>query len=80
MSTKPGRSEAPSNQRVDDMLSALASVVVDELIRLKKAGMTPEDIKQLYVRGLPKAPAVPVPKNGPGEPPRRLLKDDRIQG
>jgi len=35
-------------QEVDSMLGALASVVVDELIRRKATGMAPSEIEAIY--------------------------------
>jgi hypothetical protein len=36
------------SEEVDSMLGALASVVVDELIRLKATGMAPSEIEAVY--------------------------------
>lgn len=36
------------NPEVDEMLRALAGVVVDELMLLKRLGMTPAEIRKMY--------------------------------
>lgn len=43
--------EPQISAEVDAMLTALASVVVDELIALKDSGMSPGKIEELYVGG-----------------------------
>ena len=54
--------EYPLDERMDSLLTALASVVVDELIALKNMGMTAADIKRLYAQELPTLAPVPTLK------------------
>ena len=52
----------PVDERMDGLLTELASVVVDELIALKNMGMKPADIEQLYTQEIPAMPVVPARK------------------
>lgn len=57
MNTKPA-----IDPRTDELLTALASIVVDELIQLKAKGMTPEQIQKLYDEDILPLPTVKVRK------------------
>lgn len=57
MNTKPA-----IDPRTDELLTALASIVVDELIQLKAKGMTPEQIQKLCGEDIPPLPTVKVRK------------------
>lgn len=46
----------------DAMLTALASIVVDEIMRLRDKGMKPADIEALYAAEIPPMPTVPIRK------------------
>lgn len=46
------------DERMDGLLTTLASVVVDELITLRNSGMEPAAIKALYEQELPQMPVM----------------------
>ena len=50
------------DERTDALLTALASIVVDEIMQLRDKGMTPADIKKLYAEDVPPMPTVPARK------------------
>ncbi len=46
----------------DEMLRALASVVVDEWMSMRSKGVTPAEIERLYTQEIPAIPAIPKRK------------------
>ena len=48
--------------RTNDLLSALASIVVDEIMQLRDQGMKPADIEAYYAEEIPPMPTVPIRK------------------
>ena len=51
----------------DAMLSALAGIVVDELLALRNRGMKPTDGRRLYTQELPAMPTVPTRRRRGGK-------------
>lgn len=50
------------DEKTDALLTALASIVVDEIIRLRDMGMTPDAIMRMYAEDIQPPPSVPTRK------------------
>ena len=50
------------DKQKDDLLTALASIVVDEIMQLRDKGMKPADIEAYYEEEIPPMPTLPSRK------------------